>query len=61
MASTGTSVWIASSGDGTVTELRASDGARLCTLKAGPSPYGIAIADGHPWVTSYSTNEVRLY
>ncbi len=54
----GPTVWVANSGDNTVSEVRASDGAILATLKAGPMPYGVLYTGGL-WVTDYGADYVR--
>nr|WP_235969445.1 hypothetical protein [Anaeromyxobacter diazotrophicus] len=55
----GGTVWVANTGDDTVCELRATDGAILATLKTGPMPYGVVFFDGSLWVTDYGADDVR--
>ena len=50
MAFDGVNVWIANSGDNTVTKLRASDGKNLGTFTATAGTYGIAFDDTNMWV-----------
>jgi hypothetical protein len=44
-------MWVANRADGTVTELRASDGAVLGTFSTPPDPYGIAFDGKYMWVS----------
>jgi hypothetical protein len=44
-------MWVANPADGTVTELRASDGAVLGTFSTPPGPYGIAFDGKYMWVS----------
>jgi len=44
-------MWVANRGDGTVTELRASDGAILGTFSTPDGPYGIAFDGTYIWVS----------
>jgi hypothetical protein len=48
----GANIWTANS-EGTVTKLRASDGASLGTFPAGNAPTGIAFDGANMWVTNY--------
>jgi hypothetical protein len=54
----GPTVWVANTGDNTVSEVRASDGAIMATLKTGPMPYGVRYT-GRLWVTDYGADDVR--
>jgi hypothetical protein len=53
-------IYVASSGSGTVTKLRAFDGAVLSTTSVGGTPYGVAADDLlHVWVSDHGGNTVR--
>jgi DNA-binding beta-propeller fold protein YncE len=53
LAFDGTDIWVGNGGDGTVTKLRASDGAVLGTFGVhGGTPYGIAFDGENIWVTA---------
>jgi DNA-binding beta-propeller fold protein YncE len=44
-------MWVANRNDGTVSKLRASDGAVLGTFPVPPAPYGIAFDGTYMWVS----------
>jgi YVTN family beta-propeller protein len=45
------SIWVANSGDGTVTRIDPSDGNILATIHVGGSPFDLTFAHGLAWVT----------
>ena len=45
------SVWVANSGDGTVTRINPSTSKPIATIPVGGSPQALTIADGRVWVT----------
>ena len=57
MAFDGANIWVANSA-GTVTKLRASDGAVLGTFAVGTQPYGVAFDGANVWVTNNGSNTV---
>jgi hypothetical protein len=48
----GANIWTANSADGTVTKLRAADGAVLGTFKVGNTPYGVTCDGANMWVSN---------
>src|SRR5579863_8761321 len=54
----GENIWTANSGDGTVTKLRAADGATLGTFKVGTTPYGVTFDGANVWVSNSSDGSV---
>jgi hypothetical protein len=54
LAFDGANIWTANT-EGTVTKLRASDGANLGTFTLGGAPIGIAFDGANMWVTNWST------
>src|SRR5450432_27877 len=54
----GANVWVSSSGDDTVTKLRASDGASLGTFATGDGPLWITFDGANIWVSNTSGNTV---
>jgi len=48
----GVNIWVVNSGDGTVTKLRASDGAQLGTFGVGRGPQGIVFDGANVWVSN---------
>src|SRR5580704_3913411 len=54
----GTNIWTANFGDGTVTKLRANDGALLGTFPAGIEPYGVTFDGANIWVSNVGSNNV---
>ena len=58
MAFDGVNVWVANWGDGTVTKLRASDGANLGTFTVGSNPDGLAFDGAYIWVANEASNTV---
>lgn len=54
----GANIWVANSGAGTVSKLRASDGAPLGDFIVGQLPAGVAFDGAHIWVTSSFQNFV---
>jgi sugar lactone lactonase YvrE len=58
LAFDGANLWVANSGDNTVTKLRTSDGETLGTFPAGNSPQGIAFDGANVWVTDFFGNTV---
>ena len=45
------SIWVANSGDGTVSRIDPATGRIAATISVGGSPNGIVAADGEIWVT----------
>ena len=58
MAFDGANIWVANTVDGTVTELRASDGATLGTFKVGIGPTGVAFDGANIWVANFGDSTV---
>ncbi|MBK9990997.1 MAG: hypothetical protein IPP19_09750 [Verrucomicrobia bacterium] len=55
----GANIWVANSSDGTVTKLRASNGANLGTFTSGGTgPGGIAFDGTNIWVANYNSGSV---
>jgi glutamine cyclotransferase len=54
----GENIWSANYEDGTVSEVRASDGANLGTFQVGGNPIGIAFDGANMWVTDNGSNTV---
>jgi len=54
----GASIWVTNYGDGTVTKLRASDGAIEDTFTVGKGPAAVAFDGGNIWVTNAGDNSV---
>jgi DNA-binding beta-propeller fold protein YncE len=52
----GANIWVANSGSGTVTKLRASDGAFVGTFAIGGSPTGVAFDGADIWVANFGSN-----
>ena len=50
----GADIWVGNAGDGTVTKLRASDGAVLGTFTVGDAPYGLAFDGANIWAAASS-------
>ena len=44
-------VWVANSGDGTVSRIDPSTNSVVATIRVGNSPLGIAVGAGYVWVT----------
>jgi serine/threonine-protein kinase len=61
MAADGDRIWVINN-SGSVTELKATDGSLIQTLSGYiygfKEPSGIAVADGHVWITNYTGNSV---
>ena len=51
-------VWMTNRGSGTVSKLRASDGAVLATFAVGSGAYSIAFDGANVWVANSDTNTV---
>jgi len=51
----GANIWVTNWGDGTVSKLRASDGANLGTFAVGGDPNGVAFDGANIWVTNSGT------
>src|ERR1700690_3950207 len=51
LAFDGQNIWSANSGEGTVSKLRASDGAALGTFTVGGQPNGVVFDGANVWVT----------
>jgi hypothetical protein len=56
----GTNVWMVNGASGTVSVLRASDGAHVMTPTVGGSPIGIAFDGANMWVVNAGGNTVRV-
>jgi hypothetical protein len=54
----GASIWVANMNSGTVSKLRASDGANLGTFSAGNEPRGVAFDGVNIWVTNVGSGTV---
>ncbi|HEX7959288.1 MAG TPA: PEGA domain-containing protein, partial [Terriglobales bacterium] len=52
----GLNIWVTNSADGTVSKLRASDGAALGTFAVGGNPHGIAFDGVNVWVANTGDN-----
>ena len=52
----GLNIWVTNSADGTVSKLRASDGAALGNFPVGGSPHGIAFDGSNVWVANTGDN-----
>lgn len=52
LAFDGANIWVANHNDGTVTKLRAGDGANLGTFAVGERPQGLAFDGDHIWVAN---------
>ena len=63
MAFDGQNIWVTNQLDGTVTVLRASDGACVgtCTFAAGHVPELLAFDGANMWVTLRDDNTVRKF
>jgi hypothetical protein len=57
--SDGADLWVANNGNGTVTRIRASDGALLGTWTGATGASSVLVAGGQIFITGYTTN--RLY
>jgi len=57
----GVNIWVANSGDNTLTKLRASDGANLGTFPTGTAPHWLVFDGAHIWVTNNGSNTVTKY
>jgi hypothetical protein len=51
-------IWVANSGSGNVTKLRASDGTFVGQFVAGAKPYGVAFDGANIWVTNSGSGTV---
>ncbi len=49
------SVWVANSGDGTVSRIDPTTSKVVATIPVGNNPRGIAVGDGKVWVTVQAT------
>jgi YVTN family beta-propeller protein len=58
VSSDGTHVWVASRGDGKVTEIDAATGTVVQTIPVGLRPTGVSSDGTHVWVTNYGDNTV---
>ncbi len=58
VSSDGTHVWVANTGDNTVTELKASTGAVVQTIPVGREPHAISSDATHVWVANFDDNTV---
>ncbi len=56
----GQSIWTANSGEGTVSKLRASDGATLGTFAVGGQPNGVVFDGANVWVTVSPNTVTKL-
>ena len=54
----GADIWVTSEGSGTVTKLRASDGANLGTFSVGGMAFGVAFDGADIWVANETGNSV---
>src|SRR5436305_165458 len=54
----GTNIWVANTGDSTLTKLRASDGSTVGTLTAGVGPVALAFDGTNMWVANQGSNNV---
>jgi hypothetical protein len=54
----GANIWVANSGDNTVTKLRASDGLNLGTFAAGITPVALAFDGANIWVAGFDSTFV---
>ena len=54
----GANLWVANTGDSTVTKLRASDGASLGTFTVGSFPSGVAFDGANIWVANQGSASV---
>jgi outer membrane protein assembly factor BamB len=52
----GTNIWVANSGDDTVTELRASDGTVVGNFNVGSAPDGVVFDGANIWVVNEGNN-----
>ncbi|PYV37464.1 MAG: hypothetical protein DMG06_27990 [Acidobacteria bacterium] len=52
LAFDGANIWVTNFGDGTVTKLRASDGANQATFQVGASPVGVTFDGANIWVAN---------
>ncbi len=55
----GANLWVANNAGGSVTELRASDGAVLGTFPTPPAPYGVAFDGTDIWVSGDFIYQLR--
>jgi hypothetical protein len=58
MAFDGFSIWVSNNNSGTVSQLRASDGATLGTFTVGTLPNGIGFDGANIWVANSASNSV---
>jgi YVTN family beta-propeller protein len=47
------SIWVANTGDGTVSRIDATSGRVVDTIEVGGSPQSVAVGEGGVWVTVY--------
>ncbi len=57
----GANLWVTHTGSNTMTQMRASDGMVLGTLRTGPSPAAIIFDGTHIWVANYGSNTVSKF
>ena len=48
----GNNIWVTNHAANSVSKLRASDGAPLCTFPVGPGPTGIAFDGANVWIAN---------
>jgi hypothetical protein len=53
-------IWVTNYGDGTVTKLRANDGAVLGTFTVEPAPTGVAFDGTNIWVSTFNNEGVAF-
>ena len=47
------SIWVANSGDGTVSRIDPASGNVVATIEVGGNPASVAVGEGGVWVTTY--------
>ena len=52
------SIWVANSGDGTVSKVNTLTNTVIATVTVGANPRGIAFDGSHIWVTNFGDNTV---